>query len=114
MDFANPADQKVKMKESEKIDQYLDFDRELKKQWNIRMTVIPIVISALGTIPKGLGERLEELEIRGRIVTGQNTEKSPGDLRRLAVIQTPIRNHQLKLTRKIVRNKIIIITLLGN
>ena len=31
------------------------------------------------------------------IENGQNTEKSPGDLRRLAVIQTPEKNHQLKL-----------------
>ena len=27
----------------------------------------------------------------------QNTEKSPGDLRRLAVTQTPVENHQLTL-----------------
>ncbi len=31
------------------------------------------------------------------IVNGQNTEKSPGDLRRLAVTQTPVKDHQLKL-----------------
>ena len=31
------------------------------------------------------------------IKIGQNTEKSPGDLRRLVVAQTPIENHQLKL-----------------
>ena len=28
------------------------------------------------------------------IENGQNTEKSPGDLRRLAVTQTPVKNHQ--------------------
>ena len=28
---------------------------------------------------------------------GQNTETSPGDLRRLAVTQTPVKNHQLTL-----------------
>ena len=28
---------------------------------------------------------------------GQNTEKSPGDLRRLAVTLTPVKNHQLTL-----------------
>ena len=28
---------------------------------------------------------------------GQNTEKSPGDLRRLAVTQTPVKDYQLKL-----------------
>ena len=41
---------------------------------------------------------------------GQNTEKSPGDLKRLAVTQTPERNHRLTLvwkTRKGV--KLIII-----
>ena len=27
----------------------------------------------------------------------QNTEKSPGDMRRLAVIQTSVKNHQLTL-----------------
>ena len=31
------------------------------------------------------------------IENGQNTEKSPGDLRRLAVAQTPVKNHQLML-----------------
>ena len=31
------------------------------------------------------------------IKIGQNTEKSPEDLRRLAVTQTPVRNHQLRL-----------------
>ena len=31
------------------------------------------------------------------IKIGQNTEKSPGDLRRLAVTQTPVRTHRLTL-----------------
>ena len=31
------------------------------------------------------------------IENGQNTEKSPGDLRRLAVTQTPVKYHQLTL-----------------
>ena len=31
---------------------------------------------------------------------GQNTKKGPGDLRRLAVTQTPVRNHQLTLVWK--------------
>ena len=34
------------------------------------------------------------------IENSQNTEKSPGDLRRLAVIQTPVKNHQLTLMWK--------------
>ena len=33
MDFAIPADQRVKLKESEKWDKYQDFTRELKKEY---------------------------------------------------------------------------------
>ena len=29
------------------------------------------------------------------IENGQNTKKGPGDLRRLAVTQTPVKNHRL-------------------
>ena len=35
----------------------------------------------------------------------QNTEKSPGDLRRLAITQTPVRNHQLAQLLKILIKK---------
>ena len=41
--------------------------------WNMKMTVIPIVIGALGTIPKGLVKGLERLEIGGRAETIQIT-----------------------------------------
>ena len=58
----------------------------------MQMTVILIKTGALGTVPKGLERGLEQLEIEGRIDTiqiveiSQNTEKSPDDLRSLAVI----------------------------
>ena len=37
------------------------------------------------------------------IENAQNTEKSSGDLRRLAVTQTPVKNHQLKLMWKTLK-----------
>ena len=59
MDFAVPAHHRVKLKESEKRDKYLDLARELKKKLcYIKVTVIPIVLSALGLV-----EGLEKLEI---------------------------------------------------
>ena len=69
------------MKENEKIGKYLDLARELKKLWNMKVIVIPIVVGALGTVPK----KLENLEIRGRIETIQNTAllQSPIILRRV-------------------------------
>ena len=38
-----------------------------------RVTVIGIVVGALGMVSKGLGKRLEEHEIRGRIETIKTT-----------------------------------------
>ena len=73
MDFAVPADHRGKLKECEKRDKYLDIARELKKQWNIKVTIIPIVIGALSTVTKGLEKRLEDLEITGRVETIQTT-----------------------------------------
>ena len=64
------------------------------------MTIIPIVIGAFGTVTKGVvgswrtgGDHLNYYITEN----GQNTEKSPGDLGRLAVIQTPVKNHRLTL-----------------
>ena len=37
------------------------------------------------------------------IKISQNTEKSPGDLKRLAVTQTPVNDHQLMLVRKTLK-----------
>ncbi len=31
-------------------DKYLDLARELKKLWNMKVTIIPIVIGAFGTV----------------------------------------------------------------
>ena len=41
--------------------------------WSMRLTVVPVVIGALGTVLKCLEKRLEELEIRGKIETIQFT-----------------------------------------
>ena len=60
-----PADQIVKLKESEKKAKYLDLDRELKKLWNMKVTFIPIIIGALGTVTEVLLKGLEDLEIKG-------------------------------------------------
>ena len=92
MDFAVPADHWVKLKESEKKDKFLDLARELKKPWNMKVTCIPIIIDSLGTVTKGLIQGLKDLEITSGdnpnyciAEIGQNTEKSIGDLRSLAV-----------------------------
>ena len=46
VEFAVLDDLRIKLKECEKKDKYLDLARELKKLWNIKVTIIPIVIGA--------------------------------------------------------------------
>ena len=73
VDFAVPADIRIKLKECEKKDKYLDLARELKKLWNMKVTIVPIMIGAFGTITKGLLKGLEDLEVGGRVETIQLT-----------------------------------------
>ena len=58
LDFAVPADRRVKIKESEKTVKYLDIVRKPLKLWNMIMTVIPTVVGALGTVCIGQSKRL--------------------------------------------------------
>ena len=60
MNFAVSVDHRIKVKENKKRDKYQHLARELKKLWNMKLTVISIVIGALGTIPKGLVKGQED------------------------------------------------------
>ena len=89
----------MKLKECEK-DEYLDLAREIKKLWNMTVTIVPIVIGAFGTITKGLLKDLEDLEVSWQVETIQMTAllRTARILRRvletwLAVTQTPVKNH---------------------
>ena len=81
VDFAVPADHRIKLKESEKKDKYLNLARELKKLWKMKVAIIPIGIGVFYIVTKGILKGLEN---------GHNTEKSPGNLRRLLTIILPI------------------------
>ena len=69
------------------MSKYSDLARELKKLWNMKVTVMPVVISTLGTAPKSLIRELEELEIGGRAEAIQTTAllRSARILRRVLV-----------------------------
>ena len=74
------------------------------------MTVIPVVVGALGTIPKGLVKGLKNLEISAQVLgikktsgdypdynitkISQSTEKNLGELKKFAVTHTPVKNSQ--------------------
>ena len=105
------ADHRVKLKESKRKEKYEDLARELKKLRSMKVTVILFVNSTLGTVTKGLAKGLEDenKKTSGRhqkyssVEIGKNTEKSPGDLMRLAVIQPPLVNNQLTLVWKTLK-----------
>ena len=80
----------------------------------MKVMIIQIVIGALSTVIKGLIQGLKDLEIRGWVETiqttasieiSQKTEKCPGDLRRLAVTKTLVKDNQLTLMRKTLKEK---------
>ena len=97
MDFAVQADHRVKLKESEKKDKYQDLARELKKgtvkqesdfytdsNWCSWYNYRRI---NKGTSGHGNKRTSEDHPNYSIVKIDQNTEKSPGDLRRLAVTQ---------------------------
>ena len=86
-DFAVPADLRIKLKECEKKDKYLDLARELKKLWNMKVTNVPIMVGDLDTITKGLLKSLEDLDVGGRVESIQMTEslRTARILRRVVV-----------------------------
>ena len=73
IDYNNNNNNNINLKESEKKDKYLDLARELKKLWNMKVMIVPIVLGALGTTTKGLLKGLEDLEIGRRVETIQTT-----------------------------------------
>ena len=107
MIIAVPAGHKVKTKESETRDKYQDLARQLKKKlWNMKVTVMIILIDALERVTKrigtgtgGLGNKWTSVDHPSYSIINisQNTKESPGDLGRFSVIQTPARNHQLTM-----------------
>ena len=67
VDFAVLADYEAKSNEMKKRDKCLELAWELRKLWNIRVTVMPTLIGAFGTVPKWLEKEMEELETGGQL-----------------------------------------------
>ena len=99
----------MKLKECEKKDKYLDLAKESKKElegegddyiscnwcvWNNNERLTKGIGGLGGWWTSGDHPHYYIIE------NGQNTEKSPGDLRSLAVTQSPVKNHQLTLMWK--------------
>ena len=106
VNFAVPDDRRVKIKENKKRKKYLHLT--LKQQWKMEMTIIATVIGTFGRSLKATkgdgkaGNRRTNWDHPDNSVVGidRNKEKNSRDLRRLAVTQTPVKDHQLWLMWK--------------
>ena len=72
----------------------------------VMMMMMTIIIGVLGMVPRSLGKKTARIENQRKnqdhpdhsiIKLCQDTEKSPGDLKRLTVTQIFVKDHQLML-----------------
>ena len=105
MELAVPANDIIIFKESETRDEYLNLARELKTiehevddgniyywyMWNNPQRINN------GTKRLRNQKTSGDLPIYSIVEIGQNTEKSPGNKKRHAITQTPVKDHQLTL-----------------
>ena len=112
MGFAVPSDHWVKLKESEKRDEYLNLARELKKAMKYESDGDTNCNWCTWNNPQSADQGTRRLRNHSTskdhpnyCITKieKNTEKSPGNLRRFAVTHTLVRNHQLTLVGKTLK-----------
>ena len=70
IDVAIPGDSRINQREVEKITKYQDLKVEVERLWEKKATVVPVVIGALGAIPRGLVKHLKTLRL-GKISPSQ-------------------------------------------
>ena len=73
IDFAVPGDSRIEEKKKDKIEKYQGLGRKLQKIWNIKVKIVPLVVSSLGAIPKQFGNRLKEIGITAGTAQVQKT-----------------------------------------
>ena len=63
IDVANPEDSGAKEKEVEKVEKYQNLARELRRMWEVKTKVVPIVLGTLGTVPLRLKGNLKGIGV---------------------------------------------------
>ena len=74
IDIAIPGDSRVKDKEQEKIEKYEQLKEEIARLWNMKkVTVIPVVIGALGCISNCFESYMEKIGVEVKLQVVQKT-----------------------------------------
>ena len=74
-----PRDDRIDQKEVEKITKYQNLKIEVEQFWEKKATVVPVVIGALGAIPRDLVKHLKTLGL---------DKISPNQLQKVALLGT--------------------------
>ena len=112
MDFAVPADYRVKLKNWKKTEKTVEHESDDYTNCNWCSWYSQ---QRIGTRTGGLGnnETGGDWSNSTIIEIGKNTEKSPGDLRTLAITETPVKDHHsFRWCEKLSKSKIIIIIII--
>ena len=68
IDIAVAGDKRIELKDQEKIDNYSELRREMKKIWNLSQVVVVLVeIGALGVTSKRLKDWLRKFDVKSSI-----------------------------------------------
>ena len=73
VDVAIPADRNVVQKEAEKKLKYKSLRIEIQRMWNLKCTIIPIIIGATGIVTRSLRKNLEAVPGKHSIDSLQQT-----------------------------------------
>ena len=73
IDVAIPADRNVVQKEMEKKLKYKSLCIEIQRMWNLKCTIIPIIVGATGIVTRSLGKNLEAVPGKHSIDSLQKT-----------------------------------------
>jgi len=73
IDMSIPADRNVVQKEAEKKLKYKSLCIEIKRMWNLKCTIIPVIIGATGIVTRSLQKNLEAVPGKHSIDSLQKT-----------------------------------------
>jgi len=73
IDVAIPADRNVVQKEAEKKLKYKILCIEIQRMWNLKCTIVPVIIGATGIVTRSLRKNLETIPRKHSIDSLQKT-----------------------------------------
>ena len=71
--MAIPADRNVVQKEEEKKLKYKSLSREIQRMWNLKYTIVPVIIGATGIATRSLRKNVETVAGKQSIDSLQKT-----------------------------------------